>query len=108
MIRRPPRSTLFPYTTLFRSIDRVAGERIPPPKPCSARAPISIPRDWANAQASEEAVNSSVPATNIRRQPSRPAARAPSILNPANVIVKALHPHGGPAADQRSDHVMAG
>src|SRR5256885_7164250 len=32
MIRRPPRSTLFPYTTLFRSIDEdgviVGGERI--------------------------------------------------------------------------------
>src|SRR5256885_12263643 len=29
MIRRPPRSTLFPYTTLFRSVLRVAllGER---------------------------------------------------------------------------------
>src|SRR5256886_5846538 len=27
MIRRPPRSTLFPYTTLFRSIDAVDGER---------------------------------------------------------------------------------
>src|SRR5256885_8517336 len=25
MIRRPPRSTLFPYTTLFRSIGRVEG-----------------------------------------------------------------------------------
>src|SRR3712207_7535434 len=25
MIRRPPRSTLFPYTTLFRSIDRDVG-----------------------------------------------------------------------------------
>src|SRR5258708_18796767 len=25
MIRRPPRSTLFPYTTLFRSIDDDAG-----------------------------------------------------------------------------------
>src|ERR1041385_8814217 len=25
MIRRPPRSTLFPYTTLFRSVDRVLG-----------------------------------------------------------------------------------
>src|SRR3712207_7715940 len=25
MIRRPPRSTLFPYTTLFRSIGRGAG-----------------------------------------------------------------------------------
>src|SRR5687767_15775203 len=25
MIRRPPRSTLFPYTTLFRSIEMVGG-----------------------------------------------------------------------------------
>src|SRR2546426_2236378 len=28
MIRRPPRSTLFPYTTLFRSGDRVATQQI--------------------------------------------------------------------------------
>src|SRR5260370_22427456 len=28
MIRRPPRSTLFPYTTLFRSFGEVVGERI--------------------------------------------------------------------------------
>src|SRR3712207_225271 len=28
MIRRPPRSTLFPYTTLFRSVQRV-GDRWP-------------------------------------------------------------------------------
>src|SRR3712207_7670380 len=27
MIRRPPRSTLFPYTTLFRSMERVIGPR---------------------------------------------------------------------------------
>src|SRR3712207_8192611 len=27
MIRRPPRSTLFPYTTLFRSLERAALER---------------------------------------------------------------------------------
>src|SRR2546429_6484385 len=26
MIRRPPRSTLFPYTTLFRSVDRVTAQ----------------------------------------------------------------------------------
>src|ERR1035441_11053793 len=25
MIRRPPRSTLFPYTTLFRSVIRISG-----------------------------------------------------------------------------------
>src|SRR3712207_7099638 len=29
MIRRPPRSTLFPYTTLFRSLSLVHGERDP-------------------------------------------------------------------------------
>src|SRR3712207_8744810 len=28
MIRRPPRSTLFPYTTLFRSISYVIGEQV--------------------------------------------------------------------------------
>src|SRR3712207_8834589 len=28
MIRRPPRSTLFPYTTLFRSTTRVAEELV--------------------------------------------------------------------------------
>src|SRR5438045_8026860 len=30
MIRRPPRSTLFPYTTLFRSEARRLGDRCPP------------------------------------------------------------------------------
>src|SRR3989442_5641056 len=28
MIRRPPRSTLFPYTTLFRSIERIWPETL--------------------------------------------------------------------------------
>src|SRR2546427_7075113 len=28
MIRRPPRSTLFPYTTLFRSVPLVRSERL--------------------------------------------------------------------------------
>src|SRR3712207_8400738 len=30
MIRRPPRSTLFPYTTLFRSVLQLAGPRALP------------------------------------------------------------------------------
>src|SRR5258707_8764428 len=29
MIRRPPRSTLFPYTTLFRSARRITVDRLP-------------------------------------------------------------------------------
>src|SRR5258708_30950291 len=28
MIRRPPRSTLFPYTTLFRSVSRQADQQV--------------------------------------------------------------------------------
>src|SRR5689334_23726278 len=35
MIRRPPRSTLFPYTTLFRSRVKAA--------PCGAAGPVSVP-----------------------------------------------------------------
>src|SRR3712207_8678485 len=38
MIRRPPRSTLFPYTTLFRSID-VPG-RIVRPRPPTYETPM--------------------------------------------------------------------
>src|SRR2546427_6692049 len=39
MIRRPPRSTLFPYTTLFRSVIRVGVKRLDPsvPLPTYAR-----------------------------------------------------------------------
>src|SRR3712207_8884207 len=31
MIRRPPRSTLFPYTTLFRSLNRASWQEKAPP-----------------------------------------------------------------------------
>src|SRR2546430_9037688 len=36
MIRRPPRSTLFPYTTLFRSVQR-APRRRSAPKPTAGK-----------------------------------------------------------------------
>src|SRR2546429_3315664 len=38
MIRRPPRSTLFPYTTLFRSGEVSEGGRSPPPSHLARRA----------------------------------------------------------------------
>src|SRR2546428_5481462 len=51
MIRRPPRSTLFPYTTLFRS-DHVLGvrERRDPAPVLPAR----VPADVVDVQRSEE------------------------------------------------------
>src|SRR5438067_10388985 len=44
MIRRPPRSTLFPYTTLFRS---------PPPGP-APRSPVSPSRRRSNGRSRSE------------------------------------------------------
>src|SRR2546426_6052333 len=51
MIRRPPRSTLFPYTTLFRSIGRVEPE------------PSAEQRDSALARALAHAASLGVTAT---------------------------------------------
>src|SRR3712207_8246972 len=47
MIRRPPRSTLFPYTTLFRSrrVQRhVPGVRRDPAVPAPARGGVRVPQ----------------------------------------------------------------
>src|SRR2546423_10358749 len=44
MIRRPPRSTLFPYTTLFRSAEKASeqGLIVPPPQaPVPEKSPES-------------------------------------------------------------------
>src|SRR5688572_31581386 len=58
MIRRPPRSTLFPYTTLFRS------------------ARISAPNGWSTAWRSSatRTVGSSCPAARIVTRPSPTAS----------------------------------
>src|SRR2546430_7080173 len=50
MIRRPPRSTLFPYTTLFRShvqqANDAAGRRLEGHRPAQTRAVRDAQRDW--------------------------------------------------------------
>src|SRR2546423_5728440 len=49
MIRRPPRSTLFPYTTLFRSPDRRHRDRAAPQRHADAGA---VAPDVADQRAS--------------------------------------------------------
>src|SRR3712207_8883497 len=44
MRRRPPRSTLFPYTTLFRSTAEISASRMEPP-----RVPSPPPTAWASS-----------------------------------------------------------
>src|SRR3989440_5164426 len=43
MIRRPPRSTLFPYTTLFRSPHRLGGPGLDRPDPLGPTEPAAVP-----------------------------------------------------------------
>src|SRR5947209_11197659 len=54
MIRRPPRSTLFPYTTLFRSVPRLGGHRGGHALLHRlGRRPASVPADGADARSEE-------------------------------------------------------
>src|SRR2546430_5408106 len=52
MIRRPPRSTLFPYTTLFRSVDTYLGGGAAH----FFRVTISLPRASQEAQERQMAI----------------------------------------------------
>src|SRR2546425_7332149 len=61
MIRRPPRSTLFPYTTLFRSSDRLA-----------SRPGTSV--YWSNSSVSVVVTTAARPMAGRTR--ARPSARS--------------------------------
>src|SRR5262245_63366180 len=50
MIRRPPRSTLFPYTTLFRSPVSPTDSELPPPSPDWG---VTSTSSWARPRSEE-------------------------------------------------------
>src|SRR2546422_4091015 len=54
MIRRPPRSTLFPYTTLFRSLGSVPAHRI-----CVAVGILNVPEVGIRRDRKSTRLNSS-------------------------------------------------
>ncbi len=64
-----------------------AGAMIAPPRPCSARAPTSMPWLAARPPMSEAKPKSVSPEMNTRRCPRRSAARPPSMRKPAKVMV---------------------
>src|SRR3712207_8110425 len=71
MIRRPPRSTLFPYTTLFRSI---LGGGTWDSRPRRGPPASWDPRGPAHQQEAASVLNS-VPADLPTRRPERPPSR---------------------------------
>src|SRR5439155_26370451 len=126
-VRMPPKSTpaaaplppIAPQipTALFRSdpssnvvmmIASVAGDTIAAPIPCTVRAPIRKPIEVARPQKSDAIENSAIPIMNIRRRPSRSAARPPSSRRPPNVIVYAMSTHCSVFSDTFSDVLIDG
>jgi len=55
------------------------------PAPCTARAVISQPMPGASAHAADAAVNSPMPAPNIRCRPNRSPSAAPVISSTARL-----------------------
>src|SRR2546430_12030283 len=71
MIRRPPRSTLFPYTTLFRSHDEGPGEIELPRRPARLAAQRArVPHHGADLLGGRRIAER----RHVERQPERRAA----------------------------------
>src|SRR2546430_5131543 len=67
MIRRPPRSTLFPYTTLFRSSDsRVPGARHAGLADRVLDGEAGVARLWLRAQTSRDGVQEAAHQGHVR------------------------------------------
>src|SRR2546426_5441073 len=76
MIRRPPRSTLFPYTTLFRSPAAATSWRTIGPRPCPYRS------------CSSPCATSSVPSRP--RRASRSEEHTSELQSPCNLVCRLL------------------
>src|SRR3712207_7632721 len=79
MIRRPPRSTLFPYTTLFRSLDPTAGSSY---LASEDEQLVLCPRGqlWVDVDAFEEAASTA-------RRSNDPADRKSTRLNSSHANI---------------------
>src|SRR5256885_5560599 len=75
MIRRPPRSTLFPYTTLFRS--RGNGSPFPNHSDC---APRTVERGSNHGQ----------PGRRVRRRLARSEEHTSELQSPCNLVCRLL------------------
>src|SRR3989475_12703461 len=95
MIRRPPRSTLFPYTTLFRSE--------PPPRARSAAVSVPVPPAPASAVRWERRR-----VTLLRAVAGAPGLASPLYTSRAvQVLVEKVQSFGGQVEELSPGGVMA-
>src|SRR5690242_21432997 len=91
MIRRPPRSTLFPYTTLFRSpgveqCGQARHERERVPEPAGRHAPLRALR-LGLLEKALDATDRSVARLPERRARSHPTDRKSTRLNSSHMSI---------------------
>src|SRR5260370_12681131 len=100
MIRRPPRSTLFPYTTLFRSPITVVGA-VAHPTVYQAERPVSLLEVLAEAGGLANDAGDTVivnrPAQEGPSDPTQPPAIGPGDPAPAAVSSRSTHTRPTPA-----------
>src|SRR5256885_11001811 len=87
MIRRPPRSTLFPYTTLFRSDDEQPKEVIERPAPVTARHSAGRTTQAGNPIASISPQIIAVWKAEIRK---RSEEHTSELQSPCNLVCRLL------------------
>src|SRR2546429_624306 len=95
MIRRPPRSTLFPYTTLFRSSYARRGNA---PSPTQSKMPSASWRRSMNGGRQNDA-HYFLPCRGVKPRPGGEAVGIPSLqggeeVKELNRLFRKLQPHG--------------
>src|SRR4029453_17377216 len=85
-----------------------AGVASAAPTPWSARAPTSMPSDWARPASNEASAKSAVPTRNSRHRPKRSATRPPSRSSPPKVSMYAFTTQARPACENPRSSLIEG
>src|SRR2546426_12580541 len=108
MIRRPPRSTLFPYTTLFRS-QNGSIERIPraigPRQSKGLRSRVLLPRAWPAQSSPGGGLGGGGRGPLRSRMGAKPPSDALALVRPLVLGAQALELLGVEAHAEREAHL---
>src|SRR2546427_1154714 len=85
MIRRPPRSTLFPYTTLFRSVAESVADCI-----CATESALGVTTTWLAGSLGAEGERTRSHATTASRASKRSEEHTSELQSQSNLVCRLL------------------
>src|SRR2546426_4905902 len=89
MIRRPPRSTLFPYTTLFRS-GKTRGQDIEPPGIVRRQACFAAHHVQRRPFLGTRLCEQQCPRWKVKRRKARSEEHTSELQSPCNLVCRLL------------------